>query len=273
MASSVIIWAGQSFPSLVVLTFGLTIGSFLNVCILRIPSGRSIVRPPSHCPRCKKRLKWRDNIPLLSFLLLRGRCRYCRKVISWQYPLVEAVTGVLFLWAYLKFSNSPLSLVILEIMVLVSILVSAIDLRTYTIPNKIVFPFLVSALCFAPFNPFLGGRWPDRVESALLGFLTGGGVLLLMAWLGEKFLKQEAMGGGDIKLLASFGIFVGWERVIDALFAGSITAGFLGLLLMLTGRLKPKSPIPFGPFLCAGVLSTIFFEKFRLMVWAFTPWQ
>lgn len=254
-----------------VFAFGLAIGSFLNVCILRIPAGRSIILPSSHCPRCKKPLRWRDNIPVVSFILLRGRCRNCHKAISWQYPLVEALTGFLVLSAYIKFNSFPLYLAASEVLVIMSILISAIDLRTYTIPNKIIFPFFCSAVCFAPFNPLLGDHWIARSGSALLGFITGGGILFLMAWLGEKFLKQEAMGGGDIKLLASFGVFVGWERVIDGLFLGSFSAGLLGLSLLMMGRLKPKSPIPFGPFLCAGCLAAVFFVKLRLMVWVFTP--
>jgi prepilin signal peptidase PulO-like enzyme (type II secretory pathway) len=199
--------------------------------------------------------------------MLGGRCRNCRKPISWQYPVVEALTGALFVLAFLKFYGPSFQLAVVEFLVVASILISGIDIWTYTIPDKIVLPFLVIAVCLAPLNSLLGEQWLKRLSAGFAGILIGGGVLFFLGWVGAKIFGKEAMGGGDIKLLAAFGAFLGWEKVLDGLFLGSLICALLGLVLLLSGQLKPKSPLPFGPFLCAGCLLALFFEKLRLIVW------
>jgi leader peptidase (prepilin peptidase)/N-methyltransferase len=260
------------FDIIALLTFflvGLAVGSFLNVCILRIPSGKSIVRPASHCPKCRKPIPWRDNIPILSYVLLRGRCRFCRKSISWQYPLVEALTGLLFVLAYLKFNQSLMDFIVVAALVIMSVLVSGIDIRTYTIPDKIILPFLVFAVLLAPFNPYLGGVWLGRLAGGAIGFAAGGAVLFITGWVGGKFFGREAMGGGDIKLSAAFGALLGWQIILEGLVLGFILGAFVAIGLIWAGRLKRKSPLPFGPFICAGCLLVVFFEKLRFLSWAF----
>jgi leader peptidase (prepilin peptidase) / N-methyltransferase len=248
---------------------GLAVGSFLNVCILRIPSGKSIVRPASHCPRCKKPIQWRDNIPLISYLLLRGRCRHCRKNISWQYPLVEALAGVLLVLTFLKFNQSLLDFIVVAALAVMSVLVSGIDIRTYTIPDKVILPFLVFAVLLAPFNPFLGAEWYWRLAGGAIGFIAGGAALFITGWVGGKFFGQEAMGGGDIKLAAAFGFLLGWQIILEGLVLGFILGAFVAIGLILAGRLKRKSHLPFGPFICAGCLLVVFFEKLRFISWMF----
>jgi leader peptidase (prepilin peptidase) / N-methyltransferase len=248
---------------------GLAVGSFLNVCILRIPSGESIVRPASHCPRCRKPIRWRDNIPVLSYVLLRGRCRYCRKNISWQYPLVEALTGTLLALAFLKFNQSLLDFIVVAVLAVMSVLVSGIDIRTYTIPDKIILPFLLFSFLLAPLNPFLGDQWLWRLAGGALGFIVGGVTLFVVGWVGGKFFGQEAMGGGDIKLLAAFGVLLGWRIILEGLILGFILGALVAIGLIWAGRLKRKSPLPFGPFICAGCLLVVFFEKLRFLSWAF----
>jgi leader peptidase (prepilin peptidase) / N-methyltransferase len=246
---------------------GLAVGSFLNVCILRIPSGKSIVRPPSHCPKCRKPIQWWDNIPLISYVLLGGRCRNCRKSISWQYPLVEALTGAFLVLVFLRFNQSLVDFVIMAALAIMSVLVSGIDIRTYTIPDKIILPFLVFAVLLAPFNPFLGDQWFWRLAGGAVGFIVGGVTLYVVGWVGGKFFKKEAMGGGDIKLLAAFGILLGWQIILEGLLLGSLLGGLVAVGLLLTGRLKRKSFLPFGPFICAGCLLVVFFERLRFISW------
>ena len=165
----------QTLLFFIYLAMGLAFGSFLNVCILRIPSGESIVHPPSHCPQCLKPIKWWDNIPLVSYIFLGGRCRYCRKGISWQYPLVEALTGALFFLAYWKFNQAPVQLVAVAGLAIMSVLVSGIDIRTYTIPDRIIIPFLVFSVLLAPFNSFLGDHWVGDWAQAPWVFLSVAG--------------------------------------------------------------------------------------------------
>ncbi|MDO8886493.1 prepilin peptidase [Candidatus Oleimmundimicrobium sp.] len=243
------------------LLLGLIVGSFLNVCIYRIPINESIVKPSSKCPKCKKPLKPWDNIPLLSYLVLGGKCRYCREPISLKYPLVEFITGVLFALAFLKFDLS-LSLVLGIFLISVLVVLTFIDLSYLIIPNKIIYPSLVIALALVainfftvPFLPLVGAKNP---LFSICGFLGGGGFLFLVAILGEKIFKQEVMGGGDIKLAALLGIFLGWY-VWLALFLGFLFGSIVGVTLMLLKQKGRKDFVPFGPFLALGGILTLFF--------------
>ena len=246
---------------------GLAFGSFLNVCILRLPAGGSILYPPSQCPRCKRKIAWFDNLPVLSFLWLGGKCRHCGKAISWQYPAVELFTGLSFLLALWRFEHEPLELLWVLVLVLMSILLSAIDIRTLTLPDKILLPYGALCLALAPFNPAFKGSIAHHYQESLWGFLVGGGMLWGLSVMGFYFLRKEALGGGDVKLMAVFGAVLGWDRVLDGLFAGSLLSFLVVVVLLGAGRLTLKSPFPFGPFLCLGTLAAFFWPQAGFLYW------
>ncbi len=227
---------------------GLLIGSFINVCIVRIPEGESIVFPPSRCPRCQKRLSPLDLIPVISYLLLRGKCRHCGEKISARYPLVEILVSVLFILVYRKYG---LSISALAYAVLAAVLVAAsfIDLEHMIIPDALnIFLGAVGLL-------FLLAGQTVSWQQALLGFAAGGGILLLLGYLSVWILKKEGMGGGDIKLAAVCGLYLGFERILLSLMMAFYYAAAIVLLLLLAGRLKKGQYLPFGPFIAAGAIT------------------
>lgn len=237
------------------LAIGLCIGSFLNVVIWRLPlEGMSIVRPGSHCPSCGASIRPTDNVPVLSWLLLGGKCRSCRASISVRYPLVELLVGAGFVavgyGAWLSGATGwALASVLVRDLVFFGLMVpiTFIDIDHRIIPDELSLGGLVAGLLlsFAP-----GGEWGD----ALLGGLVGGGFLYLTAWGYEKVRKVEGMGGGDIKLIAMIGAFVGWRGVILTIFAASMLGLVAGFAAMRKGGDGMRTAIPFGPFLCAGGL-------------------
>lgn len=234
--------------------FGAVVGSFLNVCIYRLPAEKSIVFPPSACPSCGNRIRWYDNLPIISFLLLRARCRACRTPISWRYPLVEALNGLLTLLLFLKFGPS---LTFLAFFLLCSslVVITFIDLDHQIIPDSISLPGIVLGFIFSFLLPWNG--WLN----SLLGIVAGGGSLLLVAWLYEKLTGKEGMGGGDIKLLAMMGAFLGWRSVPFIIFAASLVGSVIGVSLMLLQKKDGKLAIPFGPFLAFGAVLYIFYGR------------
>lgn len=233
--------------SLIVLPFiifgiGLIWGSFLNVCIYRVPRGESILFPHSYCPSCGKRLKVRDLIPLLNYLWLRARCRYCGSSISPLHPIVELFTGLLFAAAYLRFGISTLLIKAL-FLISVSLVVSFIDLEHYIIPDKIIIFALSGGAAFVMFS-----HDPSLV-SALAGFISGALFLLVLA-----LISRGGMGGGDIKFAAVIGLCLGWPGGLFAVILGCLLAGLAGLTLVLSKVKSRKDTIPFAPFLAAGTL-------------------
>ena len=222
---------------------GAMAGSFLNVCIFRLPEGGSIVFPGSHCRHCGASVHWYDNIPLASFIVLRGKCRACGGPISLQYPLVEAAGAGLMVIVYFK---AGLSFDLLEDATLLFILlgIAVTDARTYTIPDGFSLSGIVLGLllCFLP-----GGITP--LES-VVGLLVGGGSLYLVALVGEFIFKKEAMGGGDVKMLAMIGAFSGWPGVLFTLFVGSLIGSFI--FGWINFVLRKKKLVPFGLFLAIG---------------------
>ena len=234
-----------------VFALGAVIGSFLNVCIYRIPREESIVWPGSHCPKCGKAIAFYDNLPIISFLFLLGRCRKCRAPISWRYPLVEALNGSGYLLLLKQFGLSwPALMYALFLSAL--IVVTFIDLDVQIIPDVISLPGIVIGLAVS--------YWlPQGFLNSLIGFLVGGGLFWLVAEVGFRVLKQEAMGGGDIKLIAMVGAFLGWQNVLLTIFLASLTGAAVGLVFMVLKGWGRKTPIPFGPFLALGAVLALFF--------------
>ena len=233
--------------------FGLVLGSFLNVCIHRIPEGISIVRPASSCPSCGETIRFYDNIPLLSYALLLGRCRRCGSPISMRYPLVELGTGLLSLALMGRFGPSgtyALALVFVSCLVVVSL----IDLKHQVIPDVISLPGILVGIA-ASFTPWGMVSWTD----AAFGAAGGGGFLLAVAWIFQRLTGKEGMGLGDVKLLAMIGAWMGWRALPFVILLSSL-AGILigGTALVLTKR-GLRVRIPFGPFLSLGALLVFFF--------------
>jgi leader peptidase (prepilin peptidase)/N-methyltransferase len=228
--------------------FGAVIGSFLNVCIFRLPAETSIVKPRSQCPYCKHPIRNCDNIPLVSFIILRGKCRDCGGKISWRYPLVELITAALALLLFLKFGLT-LKFLIFFIFTSVLIVITFIDLDHQIIPDIITLPgipiFFLAAI-FLVKIPWL---------EALLGLLIGGGVLFTIALIYEFISKREGMGGGDIKLLAMIGGFLGWKSLMFVLLFSSFSGVIVGITAMIIKKQDMKYAVPFGPFLSAAAVA------------------
>ncbi len=228
--------------SLISFFIGVVVGSFLNVCIYRIPAGKSVVSPRSCCPFCSNSLRWYHNIPVVSWVMLAGRCAYCRESISIRYPLIESLNALLYVGIFFFYGLSP-ALAVYWLFVSILVVIAFIDLDHQIIPDVISLPGI--------FCGFLGSffiSWVGWVDS-LLGILLGGGVLLAIAW-GYQFLaKREGMGGGDIKLLAMIGAFLGWKAVFPVIFIASLIGSLVGLPLMLIRKTGGQLAIPFGPFL------------------------
>jgi leader peptidase (prepilin peptidase) / N-methyltransferase len=245
----------------VVFVFGAIVGSFLNVCIIRIPKGDSIVDPPSHCPSCKTDIRFYDNIPLLSYMALLGRCRACGERISPRYFFVELLMSCLAVALYYQFGFS-LAFLASFVFVAALIVISFIDLDVRIVPDVISLPGIVAGLLFSIVARY-GINDPFELIpsplSALIGVLAGGGFLLLLAWAYEAFTGVEGMGGGDIKLLAMIGAFLGWTSIPFTLFFASLTGSVIGLGFMIGKGVGRRFALPFAPFLCLGALLYLFF--------------
>ncbi len=216
--------------------FGMVVGSFLNVCICRMPKNESIVSPPSHCPHCSYQICWYDNIPLVSYLLLRGKCRGCGAHISLQYPLVELINGLLTLFLFLRFGPT-LAFAALFLFCSALVVITFIDLEHQIIPDEISLSGIVVGFVLSFFLE--GHTWLN----SLLGILLGGGSLLLVAYLYQRVTGKDGMGGGDIKLLA--------------MMVGSL----IGVTIMLLQKKDTKLAIPFGPYLAFGAILYIFYGR------------
>jgi leader peptidase (prepilin peptidase) / N-methyltransferase len=245
---------------LIVFIFGLAMGSFFNVCIYRIPRNESLIFPPSHCPNCKKRIKAYDNIPVLSYILLFGKCRFCKKPISIRYPLVELLTGLLFAATVFKFGYS---ITLLRAIIFISflIIVGFIDLEHLIAPFRLTIPGLLVGLITA----FL---LPGFALSSFIGMFAGG-LFVFLAWLLWRYLlryllgikQKEGIGWGDLPLTAMIGAFLGWQYLLVALFASIFLGAIIGLVVRAVKKGKPGEPVPFGPFLALGSLISLFFGQ------------
>jgi len=236
-----------------VFAIGLSIGSFLNVLIYRIPRNIRFVAGRSFCPACRNQIPFYDNIPLVSYLILGGRCRWCTQRISVRYPLVELLNGlayVFFLWRY----ELSAPFVIMSLLSSALIVIIFIDLEFQIIPDMITLPGMVLGLAvsFAP-----GGI--GIVQSAL-GLVIGGGVLYLIAILGDWLFKKESMGGGDIKMAAMLGAFLGWEKVVFIFFASALIGLLISIIVMFfSSKVRQSRMIPFGPFLAIAAFVAIIY--------------
>lgn len=244
--------------------FGLILGSFLNVCIYRIPLGQSLALPRSYCPECGRFIHWYDNIPVFSFLWLRGRCRKCRRKIPLRYPFVELLTGFFSVVCYLKFGPHLSYLFYFPLLIAPLIVLTFIDLEHQIIPNVISLPGIVVGLLAS----LILSQMPliESLLFSLKGILVGGGILFLISWIYEKLRHQEGIGGGDIKLAAMFGAFFGWKGVLLILFLSSLLGSLIGVLVMVFFRKGAKTVIPYGPFLSVGAVVYLFYGR-ELLRW------
>ncbi|RJP32455.1 MAG: prepilin peptidase [Actinobacteria bacterium] len=243
----------EVYSSVVFFLFGLVVGSFDNVAIYRIPEGKSLWAPRSFCPQCGTTIAWYDNVPLVSYIVLRGRCRHCAKHIPVRYPLVELISGSLWLAVFAK-AGFTWSIELLPNLFLVTILiiVSGIDLQKQIIPNKVIVPSIPIALACMGIVALVRGDY-HVITDSLIGFAVGAVPLGILA-----LALPRGMGMGDAKLAALTGIILGWRSEIIALFAGFFLGAIVGVLLMSLGKKGRKSRIPFGPFLSAGAIIALF---------------
>ncbi len=249
--------------AIVVFIFGALVGSFLNVCIGRIPNGESIVTPPSHCPKCKTPIAFYDNVPLLSFLFLRGRCRSCSERISPRYFIIELLTALLALAVFHWFGFS-FSFFVSFVFVAALIVISFIDLDVRIVPDVISLPGIILGLACSVIGYFYfrdGLNVIPTPISSLIGILAGGGFLLATAWIYEKFTGVDGMGGGDIKLLAMIGAFLGWPSIPVTLFIASLLGSVVGIACMVITGAGRRLALPFAPFLCSGALIYLFYGE------------
>lgn len=241
-----------AFLTLVFGLVGLVIGSYLNVLIHRIPREKSTVWPRSSCPYCQGAIRAFDNIPVLSYLVLRGRCRNCQAPISWQYPLIEGLTALLFATCFWKFGLHPL-LLHATVFCCLMVVLAAIDVEHFLLPDRLTLPGIAAGLAFQFWYPYPG------ILDTVLGTLVGAGILILVINYWYWLRGEEGMGIGDVNMLAMIGAFLGWQGVLTTLVLATTSGAIVGLGLMITGKLRLQSRLPFGFFLALGGLLSLFF--------------
>lgn len=253
------------FELVIVFIFGLILGSFANVCIYRMPRDLSIIKPNSHCTSCNNFIKWYDNIPILSYIFLRGKCRNCGSKISFIYPTIEFICGLLFVSMYYLYDFSyilfPFCLLVFCLLV-----ITIIDFQFQIIPDEISFFLIILGLLVSFFNVTLGDTIGQRILNSILGFLAGGGSLLIVAIVGKWIYGKDAMGGGDIKIMAGVGAFLGWDKVLLAIFIACLIGSIVGICLMLLKKIARKQEIPFGPYLAVSSFAVLFLPSFSTIL-------
>jgi len=245
--------------AVLIFILGLIVGSFSNVCIYRIPKNESIIFPASHCPKCNSPIKPVDNIPLISYILLKGRCRNCKSKISIQYPVVELLTGLIYLIISLIYGLSVQTLIYI-ILSSALIIIAFIDLNEEIVPDVISLPGIVIGFIISFFVTYI-----SFINSAL-GILAGGGIILIIGLAGSVIFKKEAMGGGDVKLAAMIGAFLGWKYIIVSLFLGFFLGAVTGIILILSKIKSREDLVPFGPFIVLGSFVTILWGE-KIISW------
>jgi leader peptidase (prepilin peptidase)/N-methyltransferase len=244
---------------ILIFILGLIVGSFSNVCICRIPRNESIIFPASHCPKCRSNISPKDNIPLLSYILLKGRCRNCKSKISIQYPIVELLTGLIYLIIYLTYGLSIQSLIYI-ILSSALVIIAFIDLNEQIVPDVISLPGIVIGFIISFFVPYI-----SFINSSL-GVLVGGGIILGIGMAGSVIFKKEAMGGGDVKLAAMIGAFLGWKYITISLFLGFFLGALAGIFLIMAKIKSREDTVPFGPFIVLGSLITLLWGE-KIISW------
>ncbi len=252
--------------TLAAFVFGTLVGSFLNVCILRLPKEESIVFPGSRCADCRKPIAWYDNIPVFSFLILGAKCRHCHHKISLQNPINEALTGIMFVVFFQTFGWTPKGMLYLYL-TLGLLVQGVIDARYKIIPDVITLPAIVLGLGVSVFFPEIHGQTDHLAGfiAAAKGVLLGGGSLYVVGTIAEWIYKKEAMGGGDVKLLAAIGAAIGWRGVLWTIFVSSLVGAIVGIYMKIR---KGEELIPFGPFLAFGAFLYLFIGP-QVMEWYF----
>jgi len=238
--------------SLLLAPFAMAIASFLNVCISRIPNAKTNLWYRSQCPRCGASIPWYDNIPILSYFFLKGKCRYCKNPISWQYPVVEILGTFLILFALGRFHFSLFSFFAAAMLSLL-LVISFIDMQNYIVPNVLVLAGFIIAVLKILFLRDIS------ISSSLLGLLGGGSFLLIAGIFGQLVFKKESMGAGDVKLAAMLGAFVGLKGILMSLFLAIFIAAFTGAMGIILQKLNRKSILPFGPFIAFATTIYILF--------------
>jgi leader peptidase (prepilin peptidase)/N-methyltransferase len=258
---------------IVLFMFGSIFGSFMNVLIYRMPREEKIGLSRSRCPHCKQTIAWYDNVPFLSFILLKAKCRHCKGSISPRYFIVELLTALTLCFLWWQFGN-PVFTSVYFVFASMLIVGSFIDLEFFIIPDAINFIGLGFGLLASTVFPQLMGKeiWWQGLLTSLLGAFVGGLSLFLIAMLGEFLLKKEAMGMGDVKLLAMMGSFIGWKMVLFTIFLSSLLGTIGGVLLILFGKTTMKGKIPFGPYLAMGSVVSLLWGNKILMWYARLLW-
>ncbi len=236
--------------TLLILIYGLIIGSFLNVCIYRIPREESIAWPGSHCPTCNHSLKWYDNIPLVSYLTLKGKCRYCKTKISAQYPIVESLNALLYIIMYFKFSFS-VDFIFYSLISSVLLAIIFIDFKEMIIPDSLVLSIVVFTIIYKSVNYFLYGLSSDIIGS-ILGMLLAGGLFLAIV-----LLSRGGMGGGDVTLIGALGFVLGVKYILLNIFLSFVLGAIISVFFLAAKIKTRKDPIPFGPFIALGFFMTV----------------
>lgn len=255
-----------AYFSFVIFLFGACIGSFLNVCIYRIPREESVVMPRSHCPHCNHLIAWYDNIPFLSYLALRARCRHCGARISMRYFLVEGLVATLFLLVWLTYgldARTPIYWLIVSGLVLGTF----VDFEHMIIPDRVTLGGVVAGLVLSPLVPSLhraATAW-GGLKAALIGMVLGAGILFLVGVLGKLVFCRDAMGMGDVKLLGGLGALLGWRAVLFIIMTSSLLGSLVGVTMIVARRRQWQSRIPYGPYLALSAIIWI--------LWGFHWWD
>jgi leader peptidase (prepilin peptidase) / N-methyltransferase len=265
----------QIIYAILVFVIGTCIGSFLNVVIYRLPAKISLISPPSRCPSCQHKLGMTENIPILGWLMLGGRCRWCKTKISIRYLLVELATGLIFWLIYRQYG---LSITTVGYCILLSLLISLtlIDFDTLTLPGVLTKSALVSGLVYQAILGWQSGQWQGMAARLMFGIgaaVLGIWLFDLLSFLGRLLFQQEAMGGGDAKLMAAIGAWLGWQGVLLTTFLGCLSGSVIGGMAIFLGWISRRQPIPFGPFLAFGAALTVFLSEplLSLYIKVFVP--
>ncbi len=235
---------------------GGAMGSFLNVVIHRLPLGKSLIRPPSHCPECEKNIRWYDNIPIISYIILKGECRNCTASIPIRYLVVESITAFVYLYSYIRFG---ISLELLTFLTFVTLLIPIffIDLKDLLIPDSLSISGIIIGLILSIFR--------GRVIISVVGAVVGAIYVLIVIYLGKAIYKKDVMGFGDVKLSAMIGAFVGWANFLLTILISSLLGSIYGIIQIKRGRSSMKSIIPYGPFLTIGGFLTFLFGRWIIV--------